>query len=47
VLALTLVLMMFEPQSGFVVTYFLMVSDHDRSREFYRPVFGAAVVGIS
>jgi len=32
------------PQSGFVVTHFLVVSDQDRSREFYRSVFGAAVV---
>ena len=28
------------PQSGFVVTHFLVVSDQDRSREFYRSVFG-------
>ncbi len=32
------------PQSGFVVTHFLVVSDQDRSREFYRAVFGAKVV---
>jgi lactoylglutathione lyase len=32
------------PQSGFVVTHFLVVSDQDRSREFYRSVFGAKVV---
>ncbi len=32
------------PQSGFVVTHFLVVSDQDRSREFYRTVFGAKVV---
>jgi lactoylglutathione lyase len=32
------------PRSGFVVTHFLVVSDQDRSREFYRSVFGAAVV---
>jgi len=32
------------PQSGFVVTHFLVVSDQDRSREFYRSVFGATVV---
>jgi len=32
------------PQSGFVVTHFLVVADQDRSREFYRSVFGAAVV---
>ena len=33
-----------DPQSGFVVTHFLVVSDQDRSREFYRTVFGARVV---
>ena len=33
-----------EPQSGFVVTHFLVVSDQDRSRDFYRTVFGARVV---
>ena len=32
------------PQSGFVVTHFLVVSDQDQSREFYRSVFGATVV---
>jgi len=32
------------PQSGFVLTHFLVVSDQDRSREFYRSVFGATVV---
>jgi catechol 2,3-dioxygenase-like lactoylglutathione lyase family enzyme len=32
------------PQSGFVVTHFLVVSDQDRSREFYRSVFEATVV---
>ena len=32
------------PQTGFVVTHFLVVSDQDRSREFYRSVFGANVV---
>jgi catechol 2,3-dioxygenase-like lactoylglutathione lyase family enzyme len=32
------------PQSGFMVTHFLVVSDQDRSREFYRSVFGAKVV---
>ena len=32
------------PQSGFVVTHFLVVSDQDQSRDFYRPVFGATVV---
>jgi catechol 2,3-dioxygenase-like lactoylglutathione lyase family enzyme len=33
-----------EPAGGFVVTHFLVVSDQDRSREFYRTVFGAKVV---
>ena len=32
------------PRSGFVLTHFLVVSDQDRSREFYRSVFGAVVV---
>jgi lactoylglutathione lyase len=32
------------PKSGFVVTHFLVVSDQDRSREFYRSLFGATVV---
>jgi lactoylglutathione lyase len=32
------------PQTGFVVTHFLVVSDQDRSREFYQSVFGAEVV---
>ena len=32
------------PRSGFVVTHFLVVSDQDRSRDFYRSVFGATVV---
>ena len=32
------------PESGFVVTHFLVVSDQDRSREFYRSVFGAKVL---
>jgi catechol 2,3-dioxygenase-like lactoylglutathione lyase family enzyme len=31
------------PESGFVVTHFLVVSDQDRSREFYTRVFGAKV----
>jgi lactoylglutathione lyase len=34
----------FPPDSGFVLTHFLVVSDQDRSREYYRTVFGAAVV---
>jgi len=32
------------PQTGFVVTHFLVVSDQDRSREYYRSVFGARVL---
>src|SRR5438445_11145485 len=32
------------PQDGFVITYFLVVSDQDRSREFYRSVFGGKVL---
>ncbi len=32
------------PESEFVLTHFLVVSDQDRSREFYRTVFGAKVV---
>jgi catechol 2,3-dioxygenase-like lactoylglutathione lyase family enzyme len=32
------------PETGFVVTHFLVVSDQDRSREFYQSVFGAKVV---
>jgi lactoylglutathione lyase len=33
-----------DPQSGFVVTHFLVVSDQDRSRDFYQSVFGAKVL---
>jgi len=32
------------PQTGFVLTHFLVVADQDRSREFYQSVFGATVV---
>jgi lactoylglutathione lyase len=32
------------PEDGFVVTHFLVVSDQDRSREFYRSLFDAQVV---
>jgi lactoylglutathione lyase len=32
------------PETGFVVTNFLVVSDQDRSRDFYTRVFGATVV---
>ena len=33
-----------NPEAGLVVAHFLVVSDQDRSREFYRTVFGAKVV---
>ncbi len=33
-----------DPQSGFVLTHFLVVADQDRSRDFYQSVFGARVV---
>ena len=32
------------PAEGFVLTHFLVVADQERSREFYRSVFGATVV---
>jgi len=32
------------PTEGFVLTHFLVVSDQDRSREFYRSLFGGHVV---
>ena len=32
------------PSAGFVVTHFLVVSDQDRSRQFYQSVFDAQVV---
>ena len=32
------------PRNGFIVTHFLVVSDQDRSRDFYTKVFGAQVV---
>jgi len=32
------------PPEGFVLTHFLVVADQDRSRDFYREVFGAKVV---
>jgi lactoylglutathione lyase len=32
------------PDSGFVITHFLVVADQDRSRDFYQKVFGATVV---
>jgi catechol 2,3-dioxygenase-like lactoylglutathione lyase family enzyme len=32
------------PRDGFVVTQFLVVSDQDRSREFYKSIFGGKVL---
>jgi lactoylglutathione lyase len=32
------------PAEGFVITHFPVVSDQDRSREFYRSLFGGRVV---
>src|SRR5258705_1170825 len=32
------------PDAGLVLTHFLVVSDQDRSRDFYQSVFGATVV---
>ncbi len=32
------------PQEGFVLTHFLVVSDQDRSREFYKSLFDGKVV---
>ena len=32
------------PKDGFVVTHFLVVSDQDRSRDFYQTVFDGKVV---
>src|ERR1700736_3288245 len=32
------------PKDGFVITHFLVVSDQDRSRDFYQKVFDAKVV---
>lgn len=32
------------PREGFVVTHFLVVSDQDRSREYYRSLLGGEVV---
>jgi len=32
------------PKEGFVITHFLVVSDQDRSREFYRDLFDGEVV---
>ena len=33
-----------SPTEGFVLTHFLVVSDQDRSREFYRSLLGGTVV---
>lgn len=33
-----------DPSTGFVITHFLVVSDQDRSREFYRSLFDGTVV---
>jgi catechol 2,3-dioxygenase-like lactoylglutathione lyase family enzyme len=32
------------PTEGFVITHFLVVSDQDRSREFYQSILGGTVV---
>ena len=32
------------PESGFLITHFLVVSDQDRSREFYQSLFDGQVV---
>lgn len=32
------------PAEGFVITHFLVVSDQDRSREFYHSIFGGTVL---
>src|SRR5919108_6418723 len=32
------------PSEGFVITHFLVVSDQDRSREFYRSLLGGKVL---
>ena len=32
------------PDDGFLITYVLVVADPDRSREFYRSMFGGKVV---
>jgi lactoylglutathione lyase len=32
------------PETGFVLTHFLVVADQDRSRHYYQSVFGAKVV---
>ena len=32
------------PKEGFVITHFLVVSDQDRAREFYRSIFDGTVL---
>ena len=32
------------PQEGFVLTFFLVVADQDRSREFYKSMLGGKVI---
>jgi catechol 2,3-dioxygenase-like lactoylglutathione lyase family enzyme len=32
------------PRDGFVLTHFVVVSDQDRSRDYYQKVFGAEVI---
>ena len=32
------------PKEGFVITHFLVVSDQDRSREFYKKIFNGTVL---
>ena len=32
------------PKDGFVITHFLVVSDQDRSREFYKKIFDGKVL---
>jgi lactoylglutathione lyase len=32
------------PKDGFVLTHFLVVSDQDRSRDFYRSLFDGQVL---
>ncbi len=32
------------PKDGFVITHFLVVSDQDRSREFYQSLFDGQVL---
>ena len=32
------------PREGFVLTHFVVVSDQDRSRDYYQTIFGAKVI---